>query len=159
MSLRDREIFLFFLEILCFFVPYYTRQVLQKIDAKRNDHVFPKLNEPSWILPDFCVRKQYFSYFLFCFPIDTSMKLLITWFSKFLHLFPDWYIHEKHFACNEELRHRGVKKNFTYHLIQGQKCLKCFYEIRILSKVARKIALFFERHDFSEMWYLIESDF
>ena len=47
MSLRHFEFFSLFLEILRFFVPHYTRQILQKIDAKRNDHVFPKLNEPS----------------------------------------------------------------------------------------------------------------
>ena len=47
---------------------------------------------------------------MFCFPIDTSMKSFITWLSNFLYLFPDWYIHETSFACNEELRHPRVKK-------------------------------------------------
>ena len=36
-------------------------------------------------------------------------------------VFPDWYIHETHFACNEKLRHRGVKEN--QHCIFLQ-CLK-----------------------------------
>ena len=74
MSLRDFEFFSFFLEILCFFVPHYTRQILQKIDAKRNDHVFPKLNEPSWFLQIFVLENNIFHIFYF--------------------LFPDWYIHE-----------------------------------------------------------------
>ena len=42
-------------------------------------------------------------------------------------------------------------------LIQGQKCLKCFFEIRSLSKIMRKTAPFFKHYDFSEMQYLIES--
>ena len=108
MSLRNFDFFSFFLEILCFFVPHYTRQILQKIDAKRNDHVFPKLNEPSWFLQIFVLENNIFHIFYF--------------------LFPDWYIHEtihnlifkififvsrlihprNEFACNEELRHRGV---------------------------------------------------
>ena len=57
-----------------------------------------------------CWKTIFFIFFIFCFPIDTLMKLFITWFSKFLYLFPDWYTNETHFACNEELRHRGVKK-------------------------------------------------
>ena len=88
MSLRDFEFFSFFLEILCFFVPHYTRQILQKIDTKRNDHVFPKLNEPSWFLQIFVLENNVFNISYFCFPIDTSMKLLITWFSKFHICFP-----------------------------------------------------------------------
>ena len=40
------------------------------------------------------------------------MKLFINWCSKFSYLFPDWYTHETRFACNEELRHRGVKLTF-----------------------------------------------
>ena len=45
------------------------------------------------------------------------------------------------------------------HLILGQKCLKCFFEIRSLSKFLRKTASFLQHYDFSEMWYLIESGF
>ena len=74
MSLRDFEFLSFFLEILCFLVPHYTRQILQKIDAKRNDHVFPKLNEPSWFLQIFVLENNIFHIFHF--------------------LFPNWYIHE-----------------------------------------------------------------
>ena len=58
MSLRDFDFFSFFLEILCFFVPHYTRQILKKCDAKRNDHVFPKLNEPSWFLQIFVLENN-----------------------------------------------------------------------------------------------------
>ena len=49
------------------------RQILQKIDRKQNDHVFPKLNEPSWFLQIFLLENNIFH---ICF------------------LFPDWYIHE-----------------------------------------------------------------
>ena len=59
-----------------------------------------------------CSKTIFFIFFIFCFPIDTSMKLFITWFSKIFYLFPDWYIHETHFACNKELRHRDVKKGY-----------------------------------------------
>ena len=45
------------------------------------------------------------------------------------------------------------------HLIQGQKCLKCFFEIKSLSKVLRKTASFLKHYDFSEMRYLIQSGF
>ena len=83
MSLRDFENFLFFLEILYFFVPHYTRQVLQKIDAKRNDHVFPKLNEPSWFLQIFILENNIFHIFYFLFPNWYRVDL-----SKY-HLFYD----------------------------------------------------------------------
>ena len=115
----------FFLEILCFFfVPHYTRQILKKSDAKRNDHVFPKLNEPSWFLQIFVLENNIFHIFIFCFPIDTSMKLFIIWFSNFFYLFPDWYNHETHFACNEEPRHRGHNSTLEYlqaHYIIAKK--------------------------------------
>ena len=81
---------------------------LEKNDTKRNDHVFPKLNEPSWFLQIFVLENNIFHIFYFLFP-NTYVKLFISWFSTFLCLFPDWYTHETHFACNEELRHRGVK--------------------------------------------------
>ena len=45
------------------------------------------------------------------------------------------------------------------HLILGQKCLKCFFEIRSLSKFLRKTASFLQHYNFSEMRYLIESGF
>ena len=45
------------------------------------------------------------------------------------------------------------------HFIQGQKCLKCFFEIKSLSKVLQKTASFLKHYDFSEMRYLIESGF
>ena len=45
------------------------------------------------------------------------------------------------------------------HLIQGQKCLRCFFEIKSLSKVLQKTASFLKHYDFSEMLYLIERGF
>ena len=63
MNLRDFENISFFSgNSLFFFVPHYTRQVLPKMDAKRNDHVFSKLNGPSWFLQIFVlgtVQKWY----------------------------------------------------------------------------------------------------
>ena len=47
----------------------------------------------------------------------------------------------------------------TAHLSQGQKCLKCFFEIRSLSKIMRKTAPFFKHYDFSKIRYLIEYGF
>ena len=68
MSLRDFEKFSVFLEILCFFVPHYTRQILKKSDEKRNDHVFPKLNEPSCFLQIFVLENNIFYIFYSLFP-------------------------------------------------------------------------------------------
>ena len=77
-KLHEPSWFLFFVvfpwNYLFFFVPDYTRQILQKIDAKRKDQLFSKLNERSWFLQTFVLENNIFeiSYFLF----------------------PDWYIHE-----------------------------------------------------------------
>ena len=67
----------------------------------------------NWMnLSDFyrflCKKTIFFIFFIFCFPIDTSMKLFITRFSKCFYLFSDWSIHKTHFARNEELRDWGV---------------------------------------------------
>jgi len=75
-KLHEPSWFLFFFVfswIFCFFVPHYTRQILQKNDTKRNDHVFPKLNESSCFLQIFVLVNSIFHIFYF--------------------LFPNWYIH------------------------------------------------------------------
>ena len=104
--------FSFFLEISWVFLYLITRDRFCK-KLMQNKMTMFFLNWMS--LRDFykflCQKAIFFIFFIFCFPIDTSMKLFITWFSKFFYLFPDWYTHENHFACNEELRHRGVKNN------------------------------------------------
>ena len=129
--------FSFFLEILYFLCLTTRDRFWKKSDAKRNDHVFPKLNEPSWFLQIFVLENNIFHIFIFCFRIDTSMKLFITWFSKFLYLFPDWYTHETHFACNEELRHRGLKNG--PRRITQQKRLTWFDTWQESSKVTFKM--------------------
>ena len=129
MSLRDFDNFLRYKTVLfprliiwfstfsCLFPDWYIHETLSTCN-ERLGHWGVQLNEPSWFLLE---KKISHIFFIFCFPIDTFMTVFIIWFSKFFYVFPDWYNHETHFACNEELRHRGLNDIYWNHRLFGYR--------------------------------------
>jgi len=88
--------FCFFMEFCEFYVLHYTRKMRQKNHARRNDHYSPKMYEPSRFDNSLLWK-------------TVLLPQLVIWFSKFLCLFPDWYIDEPFSVCNERLGYPEVK--------------------------------------------------
>ena len=78
MTLRDFDNFFFFAWILCFLCASLHATEFVKKWCKTKWSCFYIIIWAFVILRVFCVKKIFFIIFMFCFPIDTSMKLFTT---------------------------------------------------------------------------------